>query len=44
MRDGAIPRPLFVAVVTETYPPEVNGVARTIGEMVRLLRARGHRV
>lgn len=44
MRDGAIPRPLFVAVVTETYPPEVNGVARTIGVMVRLLRARGHRV
>jgi glycosyltransferase involved in cell wall biosynthesis len=44
MRVGAIPRPLFVAVVTETYPPEVNGVARTIGVMVRLLQGRGHRV
>ncbi|MCG6953859.1 MAG: glycosyltransferase family 1 protein [Betaproteobacteria bacterium] len=29
-------------MVTETYPPEVNGVARTIGIMVDGLRARGH--
>jgi len=29
-------------MVTETYPPEVNGVARTIGRMVEGLRARGH--
>ncbi len=35
-------RPLRIAVVTETYPPEVNGVARTIGAMVERLRARGH--
>jgi hypothetical protein len=27
-------RLLRIAVVTETYPPEVNGVARTIGVMV----------
>jgi glycosyltransferase involved in cell wall biosynthesis len=36
--------PLHVAVVTETYPPEVNGVAMTLGHMVAGLRARGHRV
>ena len=35
-------RPLRIAVVTETYPPEVNGVARTIGAMVDCLRTRGH--
>jgi glycosyltransferase involved in cell wall biosynthesis len=35
---------LHVAVVTETYPPEVNGVAMTIGRMVNGLLARGHRV
>lgn len=33
---------LRVAMVTETYPPEVNGVARTIGLMVEGLRSRGH--
>src|SRR5262245_44736540 len=33
-----------VAVVTETYPPEVNGVARTVGFMVDGLRRRGHSV
>jgi glycosyltransferase involved in cell wall biosynthesis len=37
-------RPLRIAVVTETYPPEVNGVARTIGVMVDGLRARGHSI
>ena len=29
-------------MVTETYPPEVNGVARTVGLMVDGLRRRGH--
>lgn len=33
-----------VCVVTETYPPEVNGVALTIERLVHGLRARGHRV
>jgi len=28
---------LRVAVVTETYPPEINGVARTVGLMVEAL-------
>jgi len=42
MNGPAPRRPLRVAVVTETYPPEVNGVARTIGVMVDGLRARRH--
>ncbi len=32
------------AIVTETYPPEVNGVALTVQELERGLRARGHDV
>lgn len=35
---------LRVAVVTETYPPEINGVAMTTGRMVAGLVAAGHRV
>jgi glycosyltransferase involved in cell wall biosynthesis len=35
---------LRVAVVTETYPPEINGVANTLGYLVRGLVARGHQV
>ena len=35
---------LRVAVITETYPPEVNGVAITIGHMVHGLRQRRHRI
>jgi glycosyltransferase involved in cell wall biosynthesis len=35
---------LRIALVTETYPPEVNGVAMTLGRMVGGLIARGHRV
>lgn len=38
------PRRLRVAVVTETYPPEVNGVAATISRVVAGLRLRGHDV
>ena len=37
-------RCLRVAIVTETYPPEVNGVARTVACVVEGLRARGHEV
>jgi len=37
-------RPLAVCIVTETFPPEVNGVTLTLGHLVRGLRARGHRV
>ena len=32
------------AIVTETYPPEINGVASTLGHLVRGLQARGHAV
>jgi len=33
-----------IALVTETYPPEVNGVAMTLEHLVRGLAARGHEV
>lgn len=33
-----------IAMVTETYPPEVNGVARTIGLMAEGLQSRGHMI
>ncbi|QDQ26755.1 glycosyltransferase family 1 protein [Chitinimonas arctica] len=38
------PTPLRLAIVTETYPPEINGVAMTVGRMVSGLAARGHQV
>lgn len=41
---STVPSKLKVAVVTETYPPEVNGVARSIARMVDGLVARGHHV
>jgi glycosyltransferase involved in cell wall biosynthesis len=37
-------RSLRIAMVTETYPPEVNGVARTIGLMAEGLQRRGHSI
>ncbi|MFN7572786.1 MAG: glycosyltransferase family 4 protein [Betaproteobacteria bacterium] len=37
-------RSLRLAVTTETYPPEVNGVATTVASLVAQLRARGHEV
>lgn len=37
-------RTLRIAVVTETFPPEVNGVALTIDLMARGLLERGHAV
>jgi glycosyltransferase involved in cell wall biosynthesis len=36
--------PHNISVVTETYPPEVNGVSLTLGNLVKGLRARGHSV
>jgi len=41
---GMKPKPLHLAIVTETYPPEVNGVAMSCGRMVEGLRKRGHTV
>jgi glycosyltransferase involved in cell wall biosynthesis len=35
-------RSLRIAFVTETYPPEVNGVAATIARLIEGLRARNH--
>jgi glycosyltransferase involved in cell wall biosynthesis len=35
---------LRIAVVTETYPPEINGVALTVGLMTEELLARGHHI
>ncbi|ATE59861.1 glycosyltransferase family 4 protein [Thauera sinica] len=35
---------LRIALVTETYPPEINGVAMTLQRMVDGLIGRGHRV
>src|SRR5262249_26515375 len=40
----ALARPLRIACVTETYPPEVNGVAMTIARLVEGLRLRRHDV
>lgn len=37
-------RPLRIAVVTETYLPEINGVAMTMGELVKGLLRRGHHI
>lgn len=49
-RSSAMPLPLPVSnslnvgVITETFPPEVNGVALTVGRLVDELCRRGHRV
>lgn len=39
---AALRRPLRIAVVTETWPPEVNGVATTMARVVDGLHARNH--
>jgi hypothetical protein len=33
---------LHIAVVTETYPPDINGVAHTLSKMVEGLQLKGH--
>ncbi len=35
---------VHLALVTETFPPEINGVAMTLGHVAEGLTARGHRV
>ncbi len=37
-------RHLHLGVVTETYPPEINGVAMTVGRLVDEMTRRGHRI
>lgn len=39
-----MPKVLRVGVVTETYPPEINGVANTMLHLVEGLEKRGHRI
>jgi glycosyltransferase involved in cell wall biosynthesis len=41
---SGVRQPLSVAVVTETYPPEVNGVAVTLQCMLEGLRERQHHI
>jgi glycosyltransferase involved in cell wall biosynthesis len=41
---ATVRQPLRIAAVTETYPPEVNGVALTVQRMLQGLRARHHDV
>jgi len=36
--------PLRLTLVTETFPPEVNGVARTLGLWEKTFRGRGHQI
>ncbi len=36
--------PLRITLVTETFPPEINGVANTLGRLSDGLRQRGHQV
>ena len=31
-----------IAYITETYPPDINGVAMTVAKTVERLRASGH--
>ena len=38
------PAPLHIAMVTETYPPEINGVAITLRQFVDGMLHRGHSV
>jgi glycosyltransferase involved in cell wall biosynthesis len=40
----AKPHPLKLAIVTETFPPEVNGVAMTFGNLAATLADRGHEI
>jgi glycosyltransferase involved in cell wall biosynthesis len=37
-------KPLWIEVVTDTYVPDINGVALSLGHLCSGLRARGHRV
>jgi glycosyltransferase involved in cell wall biosynthesis len=35
---------MHIEFVTDTYPPDVNGAAKTLSHLVRCLRAEGHKV
>lgn len=36
--------PLHIALISETFPPEINGVANTLGRLCAGLRERGHQL
>jgi glycosyltransferase involved in cell wall biosynthesis len=38
------PAHLHLGIITETYPPEINGVAMTVGRLVDEMSQRGHRI
>ncbi len=42
--NGPSGKPLWIEVVTDTYVPDVNGVAFSLGRLCTGLRERGHRV
>jgi glycosyltransferase involved in cell wall biosynthesis len=44
MRYTGLSQPLHIDVVTETFPPEVNGVAMTLGRLTGGLQSLGHAV
>ena len=44
LADRGVRRRRHFSIVTETYPPEINGVALTLGHLVGGLRDRGHAV
>ena len=41
---GVMTTALHIALITETFAPEINGVANTLGQLCDGLRARNHRV
>ncbi|WP_295444026.1 glycosyltransferase family 1 protein [uncultured Thiodictyon sp.] len=44
LTDSLRPDRLDIAIVTETYPPEINGVANTMRYLAQGLSQRGHRI
>jgi phosphatidylinositol alpha 1,6-mannosyltransferase len=44
MIDGSNERPLRIAIATDTYEPQTNGVSRTLGMATQVLLERGHDV
>ena len=39
---GVMTTALRIALITETFPPEINGVAHTLGHLYEGLRALNH--
>jgi glycosyltransferase involved in cell wall biosynthesis len=43
-RAASAVQPLAIAIVTETYLPEINGVAMTLGRLIEGLKKQGHSI